>query len=747
MPWRHAISFVFALSLRCPMLVFAQGTEPAEGAGARLRQSNGEQARQERVRLLRQETWEITAARTDAPPTVDGRLDDASWQRAAPITNFYQRERNEGLAASERTEVRILYDDTYLYVGFWCFDRSPELVQARAIFRDEEGTADDLVSVMIDAYDGHRSAIQFVTNANGLLEDLLQTGEEEDTRNPDFDVVWRSEGRFTDTGYEVEIAIPFRSLRFSPPTSGEDVVFGIGFKRNIPRKNEEMYWPFVPNDSSWYRPAELGHLRGLRDIQPGRNLQIRPYVLGGANRDFTVDDTDGRREVGADAKWGVTTGLTADFTVNTDFAQEEVDIQQINFTRFNLFFPEKRQFFLEGQQAFQFGLPEIAELVFTRRIGLSPDGEIVPIIAGARLSGRQGRTTIGAMNIQTDDFEALPSQNFTVMRVKQDVLNRSSVGALCTNVQGGGEFNRVVAADVNLFFERVWFVEGWASLMDETARLPGRHAGYGRLEYDADRFGAEYEYLDIGEGFRPGVGFIERPNSRSSDLRGRWSPRPAAAAAIRRFNFSGSITYITDQRNALETRNRGGEFGIEFESGDSLDFEVENNLEAIKESFTIQGREIPPGTYRANSLEVSLETFERRQTTLSLRFGTGGFWTGNRSEFEVDAAWRINTNVGLTGSYEANWIELGGDSFRTHLLSSRVQFAFSNEMALLSLFQYNHAARLFSTNIRYEWIVRPGSEFFIVYNELDTAPVSDRSLGFSARNRSLVVKLNYLFTL
>jgi hypothetical protein len=697
--------------------------------------------RQERVRRLRQETWEITATRSPSALTVDGRLDEPAWQLAVPVSNFYQRERNEGLPATERTEVRVVYDEETLYVGFRCFDRSPELVKARAIFRDEQGSADDLVSVMIDAYHGHRGAIQFVSNANGLIEELLQTGETQDTRNPDFDIVWHSEGRFTDTGFEVEIAIPFRSLRFAPPAAGEDVLFGIGFKRNIPRKNEEMYWPFVPNDSSWYRPAELGHLRGLREIQPGRNLQFRPYVLGGGSRDFRLDDTDPRREAGVDAKWGVTTGLTADFTINTDFAQEEADIQQINFTRFNLFFPEKRQFFLEGQQAFNFGLPQVAELVFTRRIGLSPAGEIVPIIAGARLSGRQGRTMVGAMNIQTDDQDLLPSQNFTVLRVRRDVLNRSTIGAVFTNVQGGGAFNRVVGADASLFFKRVWFVEGWVSAMDETNPRPGRHAGYGRVAYDADRFGAEIKYLDIGEGFRPGVGFIERPDSRTSDALVRWSPRPASDW-IRRFSFSGGMSYLTDQGGVLETRDRGAGFSVELESGDLAGVQYENGFESIDEPFTIQGRVIPPGTYRTDAVSFTLETFRRRHTTLNLLFRTGDFWTGERDTLSINAAWRINTNIGLSGTYDLNLIDLAGDRFRTHLLSSRVQFAFSNAMALLSLLQYNHAARLVSTNIRYHWIVRPGSEFFIVYNELDDRP--DR---LAVRNRSLVVKLNYLFSL
>jgi hypothetical protein len=237
------------------------------------------------------------------------------------------------------------------------------------------------------------------------------------------------------------------------------------------------------------------------------------------------------------------------------------------------------------------------------------------------------------------------------------------------------------------------------------------------------------------------VGFIERPDSRTSDALVRWSPRPASDW-IRRFSFSGGMSYLTDQGGVLETRDRGAGFSVELESGDLAGVQYENGFESIDEPFTIQGRVIPPGTYRTDAVSFTLETFRRRHTTLNLLFRTGDFWTGERDTLSINAAWRINTNIGLSGTYDLNLIDLAGDRFRTHLLSSRVQFAFSNAMALLSLLQYNHAARLVSTNIRYHWIVRPGSEFFIVYNELDDRP--DR---LAVRNRSLVVKLNYLFSL
>jgi hypothetical protein len=699
--------------------------------------------RAERVRLLRARTWDVTATPADGVIEVDGRLDEPAWQRAEPVKDFYQRERNEGLPATERTEVRVLYDQSFLYVGFHCLDSHPELVTARGLFRDESGGADDLVSIMLDSFNDHRSAIQFVSNPNGLIEDLLQTGEDTSTRNANFDTVWLARGTRTADGYQVEIAIPFRSLRFEPPAEGNPVVFGIGFKRNIPRKNEEDYWPFVPNDSSWYRPSELGQLQGLQHVQPGRNLQFRPYVLGGRTRDFVGDLADLRHEAGLDAKWGVTTGLTADFTVNTDFAQEEADVQQINFTRFSLFFPEKRQLFLENQQMFQFGVPSEVDLVFTRRIGLSETGAIVPLLAGARLAGRQGRTSIGAFNMQTGaSGRTIPSENFTVVRVRRDLFSRSSVGALVTNRQGGGRFNRVFGADGHFYFKEVWFLEGFAAAVNESNHLEASNALYGRFAYNTDRIGVVYRYLDVGSGFDPGVGFVRRRDSRDSTGELRYSPRPQSDL-VRQFDFRASIDYLTDRHNVLETRARIASFTTNFESGDAVTVEFTNGFESLDDPFPLHpGLEVPPGTYRTNRTALSLNTFRRRHATVNLTYGAGGFWGGTRDLVSAEAAYRITKNFGVSLNWATNWVDLPEGRFTTNLVASRIEVAFRNNLALFSLLQYNDDTRQFSTNIRFNWIPKPGSDLFIVYNELD------ETYGrFGAKNRSLVVKLNYLFAL
>jgi hypothetical protein len=698
-------------------------------------------SRPERRKVLQARQWEVAAARVRGDLRINGIGDDPAWNEATPITDFYQREKNEGLPGTEQTEVRVLYDTHNLYILFRCFDREPEKIKARAMFRDESGAADDLLGIMLDAFNDHRGAIQFVTNAAGLVEDLLQTGETTESRNHNWDTVWMSKGTRTPTGFEVELKIPFRSLRFNRPSPGEEVIFGIGFKRNIPRRNEEDYWPFVPNDSSWYRPVELGHIRGLRDIEPGRAVEIRPYALGGFDEDGVNDTRKSKREVGLDAKWGVTPGLTADFTVNTDFAQEEADVQQVNFTRFSLFFPEKRQFFLEGERMFQFGIPQEDDLVFTRRIGLSEAAEIIPIRGGARLSGRQGAYTVGAMDIQTAETDPYPAENFSVLRVRRDFLSRSSAGVLLTNRQGGGTFNRVYGADLHLLLRRVWTLEGFAARVDTPGRDEGAGNAYARFAYDTDRWGANYRYLDIGENFRPGIGFVKRPDSRENFTEGRFSPRPRLSR-VRQFTFKTSLRYITDQRNTLETRERAGEFSTTLETGDIVTFRANNHLESIDKPFALRPNlVIPPGTYRFNTFEAYMETFRRRHFVFKADFTAGGFWSGERKSLMFDVAHRMTEHFDISGSYSINWIDLPQGKLTSQLLSSRIQWIFNNNLALLTLFQYNHDTRLFASNIRLRWVIKPGSDFYIVYNETD-----DRTTGmFLMKYRSLAVKLNYLF--
>lgn len=697
------------------------------------------QEKQERIRALTARDWVVTARRVEGTITLDGRLDEPDWPAAVPIGEFFQRERNEGVPSTERTEVRVLFDEDNLYIGFSCYDSEMKRSSARAMFRDENQGSDDIISFMLDAFHDHRSAIQFVSNRNGAMEDLFQNGETTETRNHNWDTVWNSRGSEDDRAWYVEIAIPFKSLRFQLPKDGGPLVFGVGFKRNIPRKNEEDYWPFVPNDSSWYRPSELGHIQGL-SARPGRNLEILPYVLGGAQKPRFTSRTN-RREIGLDAKWGVTPGLTADFTVNTDFAQEEVDSLQINFTRFSLVFPEKRQFFLEGQRQFQFGLSGEDDLVFTRRIGLSDRGDPVPIMAGARLSGRQGRWSLGFMDLQTEKTGAIPAENFAVARVRRDLFRRSQVGAVFTNRQHGSDFNRVAGLDARFAAGR-WFAEGFAARVFDGSGRSKQNTAFGRGGYEADRYAATYRYLRAEENFNPGIGFVQRPGDTQHRFEGRFSPR-SRGRVIRRYGLEPSFTYITDRRGDLSTRAAEASAFAEFESGDTARFEVTNSRDVLVDAFRLRRDvTIALGAYDNTRWKVELETFRRRQWKGTMSYQQGGFWDGTRKTLTATPGWRFSKHIGVSGSYSFNRIDLPQKAYTTHLVSGRVDVALTTQLVLLSLLQYNSDTKQFSTNIRFNWIPKQGTDLFVVYSETDQTRLTP-----GARDRSLTVKLAYRFAL
>ena len=709
--------------------------------------------REDRVRALKARTWEIHAERAREPIEVDGWLDDAAWERARPIGDFYEQETDEGLPSTERTIVRIVYDDENLYFGLFCTlgenaDEGHETAHTRrradegrprTMFRDENIGSDDAVGIMLDAYNDQRSAIFLATNANGILFDMSQNGQGPETRNINWDMVWESRGQTVPGGWTAEVRVPFKSLRFRRPLPGEPIVFGVGFKRNIPLKTEEVYWPFVSNDSTWYRPAELGKLRGIEGIQPGRNVEIRPYALGQWNGGGEWTGDSGRTDGGLDLKWGVTPGLTADFTWNTDFAQEEVDDLQINFTRFSLRFPEKRQIFLEGQRHFAFGERRDADIVFTRRIGLSADGHAVPITGGARLSGRQGATTVGLMGMRTAATESAGPERFSVARVRRDIFSRSTIGAVFTDRSSDGAFNRVAGLDTNLHFRDAWSFEGiWARVFEETEQQSTGLAS-GRLMYEDDLLGGTVKFIEIGENFDPGIGFVQRTGMRKVFLQARVSPRPNISG-FRQFHLQANLNNTMNLENVLETR-RGSLTGrATFESGDEVSVELTDQYEFTTYDYAISSVVIPAGEYPFRRMQMSLTTYRRRYASVRGSYEFGGFWGGTRDLWTLGGNYRINKNLGLRGNYAYNRIRLPRGDLDTHLVSTRMQLAFRNDLILLGLFQYNNTTGDLAANVRFNWIPKPGTDFFLVYTELD-----EWGDVFFVRNRSLSVKLNYLF--
>ena len=365
----------------------------------------------------------------------------------------------------------------------------------------------------------------------------------------------------------------------------------------------------------------------------------------------------------------------------------------------------------------------------------------MPIRAGVRVSGRQGRTNLGLMNIQTDRVGALPAQNFSVLRVKRDILARSSIGAIVTNVQGGGRVNRVYGADASFFLKRVWFLEGFVARMDETGAVRSS-AGYARLAYRSDRLGAEYKLHTIGKTFRPAVGFVRRPDSRQHSALLQFSPRPASDL-IRQLRMTASLDYITNQRNVLETRERTAAFQVQFDNGDSVTLTGNNLREFITIPFRLRRTlVIPEGVYTFNTLQARYQSLVRRDSSMTASYTTGGFWNGNRDVVSMRWEYRPGTHFKISGNYAVNWVSLPAGRWTSHLVSTGVMVPFSTDLAIMSLLQYNRDTRQLSSNIRFNWIPKPGTDFFIVYNELDT----DRP-RFGALNRSIAIKLTYSFAL
>jgi Domain of unknown function (DUF5916) len=695
--------------------------------------------------------------------TLDGRLDERVYHENEPFGDFIQVVPQNGELASERTDVWVTYDDRNIYVSARVFDSAPpEQWVANEYRRDTNQLRNnDQIGVGFDTFYDRRSGFMFYANPLGGFSDYSVV--DEGAPNTDWNPVWRVRtGRF-DGGWTVEMAIPFRSIRY---TSGSNMVWGFQMRRAIRRKNEWAYLSPVPQNLAGplalNRVSSYGTLVGL-DLPPAsRNMELKPYALGRVITDnlrVPPVGSDGDAEFGGDFKYGVTANLTADLTVNTDFAQVEVDEQQVNLTRFSLFLPEKRDFFLEGRGNFDFarggaggGFSQTASdtptLFYSRRIGLNR-GRVIPIDAGGRLTGKVGSWGIGAVNIQADDEETSRTEatNFTVLRVKRDILRRSTIGAIYTNRSDGATAalpgqNQAYGVDAAFaFYQNV--AGGAYYARTDTEGLKGDDESYqGRIEWVPDRYGARLEYTKVGGAFNPEVGFLRRSNFEKTQAYLRFSPRPANSKLVRKYTTEATLDYFVNGNGAVETRTQTGRFNIEFQSSDQLAVEASDNYEALFVPFNVGGGVIiPVGGYDFNDATVSYTLGQQRRFTGTVALQAGEFYDGTITALTLSSArYAILKQFSVEPSLSINRIDLPYGEFTTKLYRARTDYAFSARMFLSALLQYNSADNTFSSNVRYRWEYIPGSEFFLVWtDEHDTRP---NSLGL--RNRAFVVKLTRL---
>jgi hypothetical protein len=685
----------------------------------------------------------MTAVRVSGIITIDGELDEPEWKLAEPARDFIQRLPHTGRPATEPTEVRVLYDDLNLYVGAHCFDSAGRQgITIKDIKRDFWTLDSDGFQVVIDTFDDDQNSFLFGTNPGGAKFDM-QIGGDGAAGNTSWNGIWHIQTRITDEGWQVEMAIPFRTLRFSnKPTQ----LWGINFERRVRRKFEDSYWAPLPAAFRLGRVSLAGRLGGIEGISPGRNLYVKPYGLSAAQR-LQGDDFDLKPEAGFDVKYAVGTQSTLDLTVNTDFAQVEADEQQINLTRFSLFFPEKREFFLENAGIFGFGRSRVGgyrtDLIpfFTRRIGLSEDRRLVPILGGARLSGRAGRNSFGLLSMQTDDITGVPSTNYSVLRARRDVLQKSDVGVLFVNKQpqSGGDYNRTYGADAN--FRLVRYLELSSSLLrTDSPDRPGQNfAANFEVAWRDSLFDVEARHQNIQENFNPEVGFVQRGSIKRSSGIFTLTPRPRERIpSVRYMGPSFSIDYITDQSNNLETRLLKGSFDVVFHNGAELSAGRRADFERLTAPFPIRRTQlIAPGDYNFDEWFVSFFSDKSRIITGQAGLSSGSFWDGDRDEYVVGLDVQPGYRFAAGAVLSHNDISLASGVFQTNLVAAKVRYLFSTRMFFNSLIQYNSDTREVSSNVRFHFIYRPLSDFFLVFNERRT------STGEVA-DRALVAKLTYI---
>ncbi len=692
------------------------------------------------------------------PLEVDGVLDDAVYEKVIPADGFVQQEPDEGAPASERTRVWVLFDADSLYIAADLEEREQGGARATEMRRDHREIGwNDSFSVILDTFHDRRNGFLFQTNELGGLSDG-QVTDERNTNN-DWNTVWWSRGARSDRGWTVEIRIPFRSLRYA---GGGPQIWGINFRRMIKHKNERVFLTPMSqayNRNALQRLSEAATLVGLVAPPGSRRMEFKPYAIG-SRSDRPVDDVYGEwsGDVGADFKVGITEGITADLTWNTDFAQVEDDESQVNLSRFSLFFPEKREFFLEGQGVFDFGGrqtrwrgggggSDVPIPFFSRRIGIA-DGVAVPILGGARLHGRAGDYTMGLVNMQTRAHQSAgaESTNFTAVRVKRDVFARSNIGIIAThrnvNIDGGGA-NSLYGADGNFAPTEHLRVGAYYMETRDALEAPGSDTSSyrGQVRYTTDliRFGAER--LHLGGDFNPEMGFVRRRAFDKNAAEFTLAPRIRASRRIRQLEFQLQGEDFRRPDGEMETRELALDTTTIFESGDRLMMDYTRTTEDLLEGFDLGDEvRVPAGRYQFSRASARVWLGTHRKVNGFLSYETGGFFGGTRRQASYGGRVTASSQIALEPNLSLNWVDVPDGELTTALARLRATYTISPRAFVSALGQYNSADSLTSLNVRLRWEYEPGSDLFVVFST-----ARDGHDGYTTiRDRTLVVKMTRL---
>ena len=718
-------------------------------------------------------------------PTIDGRVNDAAWQGVQPYTNFTQQDPNEGEPASEKTEVRILVGKGTIYIGIIAFDSDPSKIIVSQARRDASLSDTDSVVMVFDTFNDTQNAFVFGTNPLGIEYDgqVAREGQTSGVSqggggggggnssgtarggisafNPNWDGDWSVKSQITERGWEAELAIPLKTLRYQ---TGENQTWGFNLLRNIRHKNEQVYLAPIPRGFDIYRVSLAAKMTGL-DLPTRRDIKIIPYALGSLNKDYVVAGEDVRKnaDFGVDLKWGIRPNLTLDATYNTDFAQVEADEEQVNLTRFDLFFPEKRPFFLENASTFQFGNPQQIDLFFSRRIGLSPSALPIDIRGGARLSGKVAGWNIGILNIQADDVENIngdiigPANNFSVVRLQREV-GRSSYGAVYVSRQGFGEakiqddWNRAYGFDLNYQVTTNQRLSAFIARTDTpTTRTSGPrgsdYSGRGFYNFTNQLWQVSTGYSQVGEDFNPEVGFLPRRGYRRPEFRAFFQPQPKRWPWIRRFSPHVNYTSFYGFDDQLQSSNYHlHAFEIQPRQGGRFGWFFDYLQDVPTAPFTVFNRDgqrvvIPAGKYGWGQHGFEYFHNPASRVTATIRVRIGDYYDGDFKSVELNSDYRITPKATASIGWTRQDIDLPGGSFVNNLVPIKANLSFTTSINLSALLQYNGQVGQFSSNVRFAWLNRSGTGLFVVYNDRrDTLS----STTLETLGRSFVVKYTRL---
>ncbi len=666
------------------------------------------------------------AVRTETAPTIDGKLDDPVWKEARPLSALTEVVPLEGAKPKDPTEIRILFDSQAIYFGIRCFDSEPERLISTTMERDGFFDSDDRIEMVLDTFLDRRNAFFFQVNPAGSKGDALIANNGQSFNKP-WDGIWRCKTSIDTKGWSVEIAIPYKTLSFR---EGGDT-WGFNLERHVGRRNERQRWASPSRDLGIFRIFQAGDLKGLEGMQQGIGIDVAPFLVG-RHLDARGNHPDDGFEfdAGLDAFFKLTTNLTASLTINTDFAETEVDERQVNLTRFPLFFPERRDFFLQDAGKFEFSnLGSSLIPFFSRTIGLA-GGEQVPLRVGGKLTGRAGDYSIGVLGVQTDDLNALDSQDLFAVRISRDMGKQSTLGAIVTrgNPLGTGD-NQVVGLDANyrtssFLGNRQLVGNLWGLVSDSEGVRHGQSAFGAALDYPNDTWNWGLKLFEIQENFDPAMGFVPRTGIRRYDGDISYNPRPGNH--IRQMEYSVSASYATDLDDRLQSSEVELQpFGLEWESGDELHLEVSRSEERLDGPFEIRdGIVIPQDGYDFLDYRIEFESADKRELRVEASVSNGDFYDGDKLEYETDLVWKPGPEFSASLGYEHNDISLEAGDFHVDVARIRLSKSFTPDLSWSNLLQWDSESDTFGVYSRVRWIPAPGQEIFVVFNEVLDDPIA-----------------------